>query len=160
PEILGRRPVVTTRARWGIPIAPLSTIPPTTLSAEEFSFPAHFVDTYAFLLEKTDLGLGASAAWQFDMFYVGAQLYGDYFFPVSDALDRASFPTLAWGLSAGVLPAGDLIGIYAEARSTSMFSGPGRTEVFSYLGARFHFLDHVETAVWGALPIGSVANVS
>ena len=57
----------------------------------------------------------------------------------------------------GVLPVGDLIGIYAEVRSTSMFSGPGRTEAFTYLGARLHFLDFLETAVWGSLPIGSVS---
>lgn len=160
PEVEGRRPALTLRARWAIPISPLNNIPPTQLGAEEFSFPAHFVDTYAFLLEKTDLGLGVNAAWQVGMIYAGVQVYGDYFLPVSTALDQTSFPTLSYGVSAGVLPLGDLLGVYLEGRATSLFSGPTRTEFFTYLGARGRFADSMEVAAWGSLPIGSVARVS
>lgn len=160
PAIEERPPALTIRARWAVPISPLHTIPPTQLGAEEFSFPAHFTDTYAFLLEKSDLGIGASAAWQAGMFALGAQVYADYFFPVANALDQTRFLTMSYGASFGVLPFGEIIGAYIEARATSLFAGPRRTELTSYAGARGRFLSWMETALWIALPLGSISEVS
>lgn len=160
PEVEGRQPALTLRARWGLPLAPPHKIPPTQRTAEEFSFPAHFVDTWAFLNDKTDLGLGMNAAWQIGMFYSGLQLYGDYYLPVANAIDQTSFPTLSWGASVGVLPLDELLGVYLEGRATTLFTGPTRTEFFTYLGARSRFLDFYEVAVWGSMPIGSVGRVS
>jgi hypothetical protein len=160
PEIEGRQPALTIRARWGIPISPLNTIPPTTRGAEQFSRPAHFDDPYAFTLEKNDLGLGVSAAYQTGMIYTAVQMYGDYFLPVTDSLDKQKFPTFSWGASVGVLPFGELLGIHLEGRSTTLISGPGRTDFFAYLGVRSRFIEHGEAALWGTLPIGAVNRVS
>jgi hypothetical protein len=160
PAVEGRQPTLTLRARWGLPLAPPHKIPPTQRTAEEFSFPAHFVDTWAFLNDKTDLGLGMNAAWQYGMFYSGVQLYGDYYLPVANAIDQTSFPTLSYGASVGVLPLEELLGVYLEGRATTLFTGPTRTEFFTYLGVRSRFLDYLEAAVWGSLPIGSVGRVS
>lgn len=159
PDVLGRRPALTLRARVGIPLSPLHSVPPSWV-AEDFTREAHFADTYAFFLEKTDVGLGASVAWQYKLFYLGAQLYTDYFIPVSDALDRSHFLTFNYGLSLGALPFGDLVGFYAEARATSLLAGPGRTEFFTYFGARARLFEHLEPAVWVAVPLGSVRNAS
>ena len=160
PEILGRRPALTLRARLGIPLFPLHSVATTSRDAEDYTREAHFSDTYAFFLEKTDVGLGATAAWQHQFLYVGAQVYADYFIPVSDALDRSQFLTFNYGLSVGALPFGDLVGFYAEARATSLLAGPGRTELFTYLGARARLLDHLEPALWVAFPLGSVRNAN
>jgi hypothetical protein len=160
-EIEGRRPVLTVRARWGIPISPLNTIPRTQLGAEEFSLPAHFADTYAFMLEKHDLGLGVSAAYRAQMLHVAAQLYFDYFAPVSGSSDTTRFLSLGYGLSAGVRPfEEDNIGFYLEARGASLFAGPRRNELFTYLGARGRFAQYFEPALWISLPFGSVGRVS
>jgi hypothetical protein len=162
PEVEGRRPALTLRARWGIPISPLNTIPPTGYGAEEFSRPAHFADTYAFMLEKNNLGLGAQVAYQIGIVHSSLQLYFDYFFPVeSNAVDNSKFFTINWGAAVGVLPLeSDILGIYAEARTSSLLLGPGRTELFTYLGARSHFLEYLEGALWVSLPIGSVNRVT
>lgn len=162
PEIEGRQPALTVRARWGIPISPLNTIPPTGYGAEEFSRPTHFADPYAFMLEKNNLGLGAQVAYQIGMVYTGVQAYVDYFFPVeSNAVDDSKFFTINWGASVGVLPLeNNLLGIFAEARTSSLLLGPGRTELFTYLGARSRFLEYLEGALWASLPIGSVNRVS
>lgn len=159
-EIDGRMPVLTLRARWGLPLSGRHPIPPSTqLASEDFSFPPYFADTYAFLLEKADVGLGFSIAWQVGPIYLGAQLYGDIFFPVERAQDQLSFFGLGYGGSVGIQPF-DSFRAYAEARGTSLFTGPGRTEVFGYLGARGRFFDLLEPALWVSLPFGSVANVS
>lgn len=160
PTIEGRQPALTVRARWGIPISPLNTIPPTTRGAEAFSRPAHFDDPYAFTLEKNDFGLGISAAYQIGMIFTGVQMYGDYFVPVSDSQDTQRFPTFSWGATVGVMPVGELLQIHLEGRSTTLISGPGRTDFFTYLGVRSRFIEHGEAAVWGALPIGPVNRVS
>lgn len=160
PEIEGRRPVLTVRARWGIPVSPLSTVPRTQLIAEQFSLPAHFVDTYAFMLEKHDFGVGAIASYEIGMLHVTGQIYGDYFLPVKDSGDELSFLALAYGVSIGIRPFGDLIGAYAEGRGTSLLTGPRRAEFFSYLGVRAHLLDYLEPALWISLPLGSVGRVS
>ncbi len=159
-EVLGRRPALTIRARAALPIAPLHTVPPTSLGVEDFTREAYFADTYAFFLEKADFGLGASAAWQWDILRLGAQFYADYFVPVSDAQDRTSFFTVSWGASVGALPFGDLVGFYAEARAVSLLAGPGRTEFFTYLGVRGHFMKYLEPALWLTLPLGSVRNAN
>ncbi len=160
PKIMSRRPALTIRARWGIPMSPLNAIPPTTLGAEEFSREAHFADTYAFFLEKTDLGLGFNLAWEYSIFSAGFQFYLDYFFPVSDAINRSKFLTVSYGTSIGARPFGDIVGFYFETRTTSLMAGPTRTEVFTYLGARGKFLDILEPALWLSLPFGSVSNVT
>jgi hypothetical protein len=160
PELRGRRPALTLRARWGIPIAAQHRIPPTELGAEDFTREAHFSDTYAFFLEKTSLGGGASLSWSRGIFSLAMQLNADYFSPVKGALDQTSFLTLGYGASVGALPFGDLVGFFAEARATSLFSGPGRTELFAYAGARARLPLGFEPALWVALPLGSVAEVS
>lgn len=160
PEVLGRRPALTVRGRAALPITPLNNVPPTPFGAEEFTREAHFADTYAFFLEKTDIGAGASIAWQYDLLHLGAQFYTDYFFPVSDAIDQTDFLTLSYGLSVGALPWGDLVGFYAEARATSLLAGPRRTEFFTYLGVRGRLFDYFEPALWVVLPLGSVRNVN
>ena len=160
PKVLERQPALTIRARWAIPFAPLHKVPPSELGVEDFTTQAHFTDTYAFFLEKTDLGLGVNFAWQWDMLYVGAQLYADYFFPVGGSLDRQSFFTLNYGASVGVLPFGEIVGAYLEGRATSLFAGPGRTEFFVYGGFRGRLLDYIEPAVWVAFPLGSIRDVS
>jgi hypothetical protein len=160
PEVNGRAPVLTVRARWAIPLQPLHAVPPTQLGAEEFSQPAHFDDLTAFLLEKSAFGAGVNAAWQTNIVYLGFQLYSDYYFPVSGANDQTSFLTMSYGASVGVLPFGDLVGFFLEGRAASLFAGPRRTEFFTYLGARGHFADFVEPAAWIAIPIGDVHDVS
>lgn len=160
PKVMDRRPALTLRARVAIPLAPLHSIPPTNLGVEDFSREAHFADTYAFFLEKTDIGLGASLTWQWKILRFGAQLYTDYFIPVSDAVDRTDFAALSWGASVGALPFGDIVGFFAEARAVSLFAGPGRTEFFTYLGARGRLLDMFEPALWITLPLGSVRNAN
>lgn len=160
PEIEGRNPVLTIRARWAIPMQPLHSVPPTQFGAEEFSQPAHFADTSAFLLEKSAIGFGASAAYQIGMIYMGAQLYSDYYIPVQNAENQEAFLTVSYGASVGAFPFGSIVGFYAEGRATSLFAGPGRTELFAYLGARGHLLNFIEPAAWICLPIGSVSDVT
>ncbi|MCA9552291.1 MAG: hypothetical protein KC933_19810, partial [Myxococcales bacterium] len=159
PDVLGRRPALTLRTRVGIPFSPLHTVPPSWV-AENFTREVHFADTYAFFMEKTNVGLGASAAWQYQLFYFGAQFYTDYFIPVAGSVDPTSFFTLNYGVSFGALPFGDLVGFYAEARATSLLAGPGRTEFFTYFGARARFFEHLEPALWIAFPLGSVRNAN
>ncbi len=160
PEVIGRRPALTLRARWALPISPLHNVPPTGLGAETFTREAHFADTYAFFLEKTALGLGFNLAWQWEFIYAGVQFYTDYFFPISGAADRAKFFTLNYGFSLGALPFGDIVGAYVEARAASLLYGPRRTEFFMYFGVRAKLLEYFEPGVWVGLPLGSVANVS
>ncbi len=160
PKVLERRPALTIRARWAIPMAPLHKVPPSDIGVETFTTQAYFTDTHAFFLEKTDLGLGVNFAWQWDMLHIGAQLYADYFFPVSGSLERQSFFTLNYGASVGVLPFGDIVGAYLEGRATSLFTGPGRTEFFTYAGFRGRILDYIEPAIWVAFPLGSIRDVS
>src|SRR5262249_21730322 len=137
PEIEGRRPALTVRARWGIPISPLNTIPPTTRGAESFSRPAHYDDPSTFTLADSDFARGVSAAYQLGMIYTCVQMYTDYLLPVTDSLDRLKFTTFSWGASVGVLPLkSELLGIHLEGRSTTLISGPGRTDFFAYLGVR------------------------
>ncbi len=160
PALAGRRPVLTPRIRWAVPVNARNLIPRTSLGAEDFSYPAHFVDTYAFALEKTDVGGGASLAYVADIFHAGLQLYLDYLFPVKESFDRLSFTALSYGVSFGLRPWGDIVGFYVEGRGTAMVAGPRRSELFTYLGARGKFFDYFEPAVWVSLPIGSVNRVS
>ncbi len=160
PKVLERRPALTIRARWAIPMAPLHKVPPSDIGVETFTTQAYFTDTHAFFLEKTDLGLGVNFAWQWNMLHIGAQLYADYFFPVGGSLERQSFFTLNYGASVGVLPFGDIVGAYLEGRATSLFTGPGRTEFFTYAGFRGRFLNYIEPAIWVAFPLGSIRDVS
>lgn len=159
PEVEGRRPVLTLRARWGIPISPQHTIARTDQVAEAYTLPAYFADTYAFMLERNDLGLGVNAAWQTGMFHLAAQLYGDFFFPVSGSAEKLEFFALGYGASIGVRPFDELVGFYLEGRGATLFTGPIPREFFAYLGARGHFADYFEPALWVALPIGSVGSV-
>lgn len=160
PEVLGRRPALTLRGRWAIPVSPIHKVPPTDLLAENFTREAHFSDTYAFFLEKTALGLGLQLAWQWEFLYTGVQLYTDYFFPVSGAADQTNFFTLSYGFSVGALPFGDIIGAYVEGRATSLLAGPRRTEFFMYFGVRARLLEYLEPGLWVGLPLGSIADVS
>jgi hypothetical protein len=159
PEVEGRQPVFTIRARWGLPISPPQKIKPTTtLIDTEFAGPTQFADTYAFTLEKHDFGLGVNTAYQIGMFHISAQVYGDYFLSTG-GIDQANNFMLSYGGSFGVRPLGDLVGAYAEVRGTSEVSGGSRGEIFGYLGARMH-VGNFEPAIWLALPFGSVSTVS
>ncbi|MBK8011485.1 MAG: hypothetical protein IPK13_09045 [Deltaproteobacteria bacterium] len=162
PAIEGQPLGVTLRARWAVPLSPRHNIAPTTLGAEEFSREAHFVDTHAFFLEKSALGVGATAAWRYQMLAFGAQFYADYFFPVQSTgvSQRTSFLTLHYGASVGVLPFGDIVGAYLESRATTLVVGPRRTELFAYLGVRGRIADVFEPALLIGLPFGSVGDVS
>lgn len=160
PKVLGRRPALTLRGRWAIPISPIHNIPPTDLLAENFTREAHFSDTYAFFLEKTALGLGLQLAWQWEFLYTGVQLYSDYFFPVEGAADQTDFFTLSYGFSVGALPFGDIVGAYVEGRATSLLAGPRRTEFFMYFGVRGRLMEYIEPGLWVGVPLGSVADVS
>jgi hypothetical protein len=160
PEVVGRRPALTLRARWALPISPLHNIPPTGFGAETFTREAHFADTYAFFLEKTAIGLGFNLAWQWEWIYAGLQFYSDYFFPISGAADRSKFFTLNYGFSLGVLPFGEIVGAYVEARAASLLYGPQRTEFFMYFGVRAKLLSYFEPGVWVGVPLGSVLDVS
>jgi hypothetical protein len=168
PDVLGRKPALTIRARWALPIAPLHNVPPTGLGAENFTREAHFSDTYAFFLEKTALGLGVNLAWQWELITTGVQLYSDYFFPISDSADQTDFFTIAYGFSIGALPLQpfvegalqDLLGVYVEGRATSLLAGPRRTEFFMYFGIKSRILEYLEPGIWIGLPLGSVSDVS
>lgn len=162
PEIEGRRPVLTARARWAIPIAPSNTIPRTRLGADLFTQEAHFADTYAFFWENNAIGLGVNAAYQISIVHLSAQMYLDDFIPVkrSDNDPRSAFFAFGYGASVGVRPLDDMLGVYLEARGTSLFAGPRRNELFTYLGVRGHFLEYLEPALWASLPVGSVSRAS
>jgi hypothetical protein len=159
PEIAGRAPVLALRARWGIPLFPDQDIRPTRFDVESFSRDPHFDEEYAFTHDKHDVGAGFSAAWQQNIFHVAAQMYLDYFGAVPKAPDSTNFLTLSYGASFGVRPVGDLLGIYAELRGTSLLTKE-RTEIFGYVGARAHLAEFFEPAVWIGLPFGSVGSVS
>lgn len=159
PEILGRRVTLVPRLRWGIPLQGQQTVPPTLLQARDFTVEPHFADLYAFLLEKHAFGGGAGAAWGYGMFHVAAQLYFDVYVPTPSSDDPLSFLVVSYGLSAGVRPL-DYLGAFIEARGTALLAGPGRHEVFTYLGIKGYLMDHIEPALWVSLPIGSVFDVT
>ena len=54
----------------------------------------------------------------------------------------------------------DLTPIELLTRATSLLAGPGRTEFFTYFGARARFFEHLEPALWIAFPLGSVRNAN
>ncbi len=157
PEVMERRPALTLGARWAIPVSPLSGVPPTSYDAEDFSRPAYFADPWAFLLERNGFGLVTATSWELGILHLGGQVSFDYFIPV-DGATGANLPILGFGAGAGVHPFGPVIGAYAELRGTSVLVGPGRTELFAYLGARAE-IAWLEPALWVALPIGSVGAV-
>jgi hypothetical protein len=159
-EVEGRRPVVAIRARWGIPISRQENIRPTDLDVKDFNQPPLFADTWAFVLEKHDFGLGVNTSYEKSVFHISGQFYADYFLPVPGAESTLKFLTLSYGGSLGIRPLGDLVGLYAEGRGLSLIAGPIRNEFFLYFGARAHFLDHIEPALWVSLPLGSVREVS
>lgn len=160
PSIEGRAPALTLRARYGIPMVPAARIPTTNYDAQTFSREAHFNDAYAFFADKTDVGLGVSLAWAYDIFQLGVQLGGDYFIPLAGTPDQSRFFTLGYGASFGVLPWGELVGFFAEFRATSLLAGPGRTELFAYAGARGRLAGIFEPGIWVGMPFGSVREVS
>ena len=160
PEVQGRHPALTVKARWGIPVAPLHSVPATELIVEEFTREANFVDTYAFFMESHDFGLGANFVWRWKWLYTGFQLFGDIFVPVGDASQDTAFGAISYGATVGGLPFGDLVGFFIEGRGTSLLIGSGRNEFFAYAGARGRFLDMIEPALWVAVPLGSIREAS
>ena len=158
-EVEGRRPALTFRARWALPISAPHSIPPTVeFKAEDFTREVYFTDAWAFNTNQTALGLGLNAAYQYSMVITQIQLGGDYFLPMVSSAQR--FVTLNYGASVGVVPFGDLVGFFLEARATTTFIGATRTELFTYLGARGRFADLFEPSLWVGLPIGTVADVT
>ena len=160
PAVLERRPVAMLRARWAIPVSPISTIPPTALAAEDFTLPAHFADTSAFLLEKHAFGLAAATSWELGIVHAGAQLNLDYLSAVQGSLQDSSFFAMGYGGAVGVRPWGDIVGAYLEFRGATLLVGPRRSELFTYLGVRGRFFDLVEPAAWVSLPLGSSAGTN
>lgn len=156
PELVGRRPVLTVRARWGIPVSAKRAIPRSSLDAEDFTEKSNFVDHYAFTLEKSDLGLGVSTAWQLGLAEFGGQFYVDYYLPVSGAVDTVKYTTLSYGASFGVRP-WDFVGAYVEGRGTTLIAGPIRNEWMLNLGVRGRLMELLEPALWIGIPIGSIS---
>lgn len=159
PEIAGRRATIVPRVRWGIPLQGQQTVPPTLLQARDFTVEPHFADLYAFLLEKHAIGGGASAAWDYSMLHIAAQLYLDAYIPTPSSDDPLSFLVISYGLSVGVRPI-EYAGAFLEARGTGLLAGPGRHEVFTYFGVKGYLFDHIEPAIWVSLPLGSVGDVT
>ncbi len=160
PTVGARRPALTVKARWAIPLAPLHGVPATDLVVEEFTREVNFVDTYAFFLENHDFGLGANLAWRWRWLYTGLQLFGDLFVPVGGGSQNTTFGAISYGASVGALPFGDLVGFFVEGRGTSLLLGGGRHEFFAYAGARGRFLETLEPAIWVAVPLGSIQDAS
>lgn len=160
PTIQGRRPTLTLRARWGMAIFQRHQIPASDLDTEQFSRVPNMADTYAFLPERTDLGIGVNAAWQKDWLVFGAQLYFDYFIPSEIAPEQDDFLAIGYAASIGAVPFGDVVGGFLEARGVSFVAGPQRTEAFLYAGVRSRLFDLFEPALWVGLPVGSVAETS
>jgi hypothetical protein len=160
PKILGRRPAISIRGRWGMPLSTKSAIPPTDLEAETFSREAFFTEPWAFNLEKSNLGLGTLAVWAYGILQVGFQFSADYLFPVGDTKDQLDFLSLNYAASVGVLPFGDIAGFFGEGRATSILSGGGRTEGLLVLGARSRIFDRFEPALWAGFPLGSTADTN
>ena len=161
PKVLDRHPALVLKARWGIPVAPLHSVPAATgFVVEDFTREVNFVDTYAFFLENHDFGVGANLVWRWKWLYTALQVYTDVFVPISDSAQSGAFTAISYGASVGALPFGDIVGLFAEGRGTSLLLGGGRSEFFTYLGARARFLDWIEPAAWVALPVGSVREAS
>lgn len=160
PRVGRRKPSLSIRARWGIAATQRNAIPTTDYYTEQFSQPVTYADTYAFFAEKSDLGLGATFAWQHDWFRLGAQLYLDYFFPSGIATERSEVLAISYGLSAGVMPFGDILGGFLETRAVSMVAGAQRSEAQAVLGVRSRLFDIFEPALWVGMPIGSLYEVT
>lgn len=156
PEVEGRKPVLTLRARYAFPLAPPHKLRPTDITAETFTQQAFVVDTWAFLPEHHDLGVGTSFGWQVGWFTVSGQLHVDLFVPTEDT-GLGEFFTLGWGMGVGALPFGDQVGGFAELRGVTFLRGTGRTEALTDIGIRGYLFDWLEPAVFLGLPIGSVA---
>jgi hypothetical protein len=160
PQLGARRPVITARARYAMPIVARNNIPPTQFRIDRFSQPPTFADTYAFFLEKHMVGGGVSVAWEASIVHVAGQLYLDGFLPVGNSSDQTSFLALGYGVGVGVWPLEDWLGVYAEARGVRLFLGPNRTELFTYVGVKSRLLEFFEPAVFVGIPIGSIAEVT
>lgn len=156
PDVERKAPALTVRARYGIPLSPPNKLRPTDITAETFSSQAYVVDTYAFLADYHDLGIGASLAWQYGWLTFNTQFYLDYFFPV-DSTELGDFANLSYGMGVGALPFGDIVGGFAELRAISILRGSGRTEAMADFGFRGRFFDLLEPAVFLGIPIGSVS---
>ncbi len=160
PQISGRKPALTVRARWGIAAFRKHSVPASTYFAEDFSFEPNVVDTFAFLLERSHVGLGASFAWQVEGVHLAAQLTGDGVFPTPLARDAPTLLAIGYGASVGASPFGDVLTGYLEGRAVSLLGGPLRTEAMAYAGLRSRLFDGFEPAVWVGVPVGSVAATS
>ncbi len=160
PALGARRPVITARGRYAMPIVARNNIPPTQFRIDRFSQPPTFADTYAFFLEKHMVGGGVSVAWEASIVHLAGQLYLDGFLPVGNSSDQTSFLALGYGLGVGVWPLEDWLGVYAEARGVRLFLGPNRTELFTYVGVKSRLLEHIEPALFVGIPIGSIAEVT
>lgn len=150
-----RKPALTLRARWGIPLPRAHTIPTTELTAEDYIATLRYPDPHAYTMDKHALSLGGSLAWAWSpYFYSTAQLALQLYAPTPNALDDRSFLATHYGLSGGWQPWGELLSFYVEARGELLFVGGGRGELFAYLGARAHLSPGWEPALWIASPLG------
>lgn len=160
PRLGRRQPVLTARLRWGIAATQRNPIPASDLFTEQFSQPVTFPDTWAFFLEKSDVGVGASLAWEQGWVVLGAESHLDYLFPTEVATDQSSFLALGFGFAAGLRPFGEIATVFAETRGVSFLAGPARTELQVYGGLRSRLFDLIEPAVWVGYPVGSAADVT
>ncbi len=157
PPLEGRRPALLAKMRFGMPISPPHKLRPSDFTAEQFTQPVYFVDTYAFLADYYDVGLGSSFVWSHGMLYVAAQLFLDYYIPLDS--ENQDLLALGYGASVGVLP-WSWLGAFAEARATSLLTGLSRTEMVGYFGLRGVFWKVFQPAAFVGIPAGSIADVS
>jgi hypothetical protein len=157
PAWAGRRPALTLRARLGIPWSPPSKLRPSDFLAEDLTRQVHFVDTWAFLPDYWNTGIGGSLAWELGPVSMQTQLYLDYLFPLDE--DERDLVALAYGAGAGYAPVEWITG-WVEGRATSLLSGFSRTELVAYAGARARLWGWFEPAVFVGLPVGSIADTS
>lgn len=152
-----RRPALTARARLGVPFSPPSKLPPSDITAEEFTQQVYFVDTWAFLADYWTTGIGASLGWAHRFVSVSAELHLDYHAPLDE--DDLGLFTVSYGAGVGLSPVEWITG-WAEARATSLVTGLARTEMMAYLGARSRFFGAFEPGAYLGVPIGSIADAS
>lgn len=153
----GNRPALTARARVGFPFSPPSKLRPSDFFAEDLTQQVYFVDTYAFLADFWDTGVGASWAWDLGPLSFDAQLYFDYFLPLDD--EETGLFAVAYGGAVGYAPVPWISG-WAEARATSLLTGFSRSEAVAYFGLRGRFWRVFEPAAFVGIPVGSIAETS
>ncbi len=161
PKIHQRRPALTVRIRYAIPVSPSTLLPPTSVVAESFTQEVNFVDSFAFQPDLHDIGAGANLAWRHRSLESITQLYIDYFFPVASEESLTDFFGISYGASVAYYPLPrDYIALIAEARGTSLLRSGGRTGAIANVGARGRIFRRFEPAVFVGFPMGAIDGAS